>query len=134
MGKNFLLLVDAHSKWLEVLEMSATTSQSTIQKLRTKFATHGLPEILATDSGTAFLSKEFEAFMNVNGIRHIQMAPYHLASNGLAERAVQTFKVAMKKSPDIPFPPASLGSCSVLTHTSNHHRPTTSRDVVKEKI
>ncbi|CAB4025071.1 putative protein K02A2.6-like protein, partial [Paramuricea clavata] len=32
-----------------------------------------------------------------NGIRHVKSAPYHPSTNGLVERAVQTFKKAMKK-------------------------------------
>ena len=32
-----------------------------------------------------------------NGIRHVMVTPYHPSSNGLAERAVQVFKDAMKK-------------------------------------
>ena len=96
-GKLFLVLVDAYSKWLEVVPVAATSSRCTIDALRLMFATHGLPEILVSDNGSGFTSVEFRDFLKANGIRHITSAPYHPATNGLAERAVQTFKTAMKK-------------------------------------
>ena len=37
----FLVLVDAHSKWTEVVPVRAATSTVTIQELRAIFATHG---------------------------------------------------------------------------------------------
>ena len=98
MGKMFLVLVDAHSKWLDVRVVPSATSENTIQKLRSIFATYGIPETLVSDNGSAFTSAEFQEFAKRNGIRHITASPYHPASNGLAERAVQTFKEAMKKS------------------------------------
>ena len=97
MGKMFLVIVDSHSKWLEVRIVPSVTSLSTIQELRSVFATHGLPEIIVSDNGTAFTSSEFQEFTSKNGIRHIKTAPYHPALNGLAERAVQTFKEGLKK-------------------------------------
>ena len=45
------MIIDAKSKWLEVLYMSRTTGEATINALRTVFATHGLPEELVTDNG-----------------------------------------------------------------------------------
>ena len=62
------------------------------------FATHGLPEILVWDNGTVFTSTEFQEFVRLNGIHHITSVPYHPASNGLAERAVQTLKQGLRKS------------------------------------
>ena len=93
----FLVLVDAHSKWLEVVPVSAATSTVTIEKLRAIFATHGLPERIVTHNGTVFTSEEFENFLHQNGIAHTRTAPYHPTSNGLAERAVQTFKQGIKR-------------------------------------
>ena len=94
--KMFLIVVDAHSKWPEVIEMSTTSSGRTIEVLRRLFARFGLPEQLVSDNGTQFTSEEFATFTKANGIKHIRTTPYHPSSNGLAERFVQTFKKAMK--------------------------------------
>ena len=97
-GKMFLVVVDSHSKWLDVIPVSNANSANTIRELRKLFATHGIPDVIVSDNGTAFTSAEFSEFMVRNGVKHLKTAPYHPATNGLAERAVQTFKTAMKKS------------------------------------
>ena len=91
----FLIVVNSHSKWLDVIFVLIANSVTTIRELRKLFATHGIPEIVVSDNGTAFTSVEF---MARNGIRHLRTAPYHPATNGLAECAVHTFKTAMRKS------------------------------------
>lgn len=100
MGQMFLIIVDAHSKWMDVYPVHAATTKATIEKLRCAFATHGLPDIIVSDNGTCFTSMEFADFVKVNGIKHVRTAPFHPSSNGLAERAVQTFKDSMKKMTD----------------------------------
>eukprot|EP00731_Ephydatia_muelleri_P004047 Em0002g223a len=98
LGKQFIVLVDAFSKWLEVAVVSSCSSLQAIRFLRHVFSTHGLPEMLISDNGTAFTSAEFKTFVAHNGVRHLTSAPYHPATNGLAERAVQTFKEALQKT------------------------------------
>ncbi len=95
-GSMFLVVVDAHSKWIEVVKMSGTSAESTVNALRFLFATHGLAEEVVSDNGPQFVAAEFKEFMHSNGIKHYLSAPYHPRSNGEAERAVRTFKTAMK--------------------------------------
>ena len=83
MGKMFLLIIDAHSKWLDVHWVSSATTETTFEKLRTTFATQGLPEVLVSDNGSVFTSEDFKVFTRRNGIRHVTYAPYHPLSNGL---------------------------------------------------
>ena len=61
------------------------------------FTTHGLPQLIVSNNGPTFTSSEFEEFLMKNGIHHVKSAPYHAASNRLAERYVQTFKSFLKK-------------------------------------
>ena len=98
MGKMFLVVVDAHSKWLEIKMVTTATSKVTMVCLQSIFATHGLPERVVTDNGSVFTSEEFKSFLEANGIAHSTSSPYHPASNGLAERAVQSFKQSMRKA------------------------------------
>ena len=96
MGQMFLIIVDAHSKWLDAHIMWSITSTKTIELLQSVFATHGLPQKVVTDNCTSFTSQEFEEFMKANGIKHITSSPCHPSTNGLAERSVQTLKLGIK--------------------------------------
>ena len=98
MNKSFLVLVDAHSKWPEVVEMNTTTTEATIRVLRRLFSSYGLPKQIISDNGPQFTSVEFQTFMKENGIKHIRSSPYHPASNGQVERFIQTFKRSLKAS------------------------------------
>ena len=100
MGKMFLLIIDAHSKWMDIHCVNSATSSVTIDKMRSTFASRGLPEIVVSHNGSNFVSIEFKSFFQKNGIQHITSAAYHPSTKGLVERAVQTFKQGMKKQSD----------------------------------
>jgi hypothetical protein len=94
-GSMFLVGVDAYSEWPDVRVMSVTTASATLDVLREWFAVHGIPEQSVTDNGTQFTSESFEIFVKRNGIKHVKSAPYHPASNGLAERFIQSLKQSL---------------------------------------
>ncbi|XP_039469023.1 uncharacterized protein K02A2.6-like [Oreochromis aureus] len=96
--KMFLVAVDAHSKWPEVTIMKSTTTEKTIEALGEMFSRFGSPTQIVSDNGPQLVSQEMEAFLQANGVQHITSAPYHPATNGLAERFVQTMKHALKTS------------------------------------
>ena len=93
----FLILVDAHSKWMDVYPTRTSDSEVTIDKMRMSFANWGVPNTIVSDNAQCFVSKQFEAFCQVNGIRHLTTPCLSPKSNGLAERAVQTFKNGLYK-------------------------------------
>ena len=97
LGAHFLILIDSHSKWMEVEKVSSTATEPTIHALRRIFATHGIPDAIVSDNGSAFTSHEFAMFCKANGIRHIRSAPRHPSTHGLAERAVEVFKSCVTK-------------------------------------
>ena len=96
-GKYFLIIVDAFSKWIEAKMVSSTSTDVVVRELRFLFATHGLPDTIVSDNGTAFTSREFKRFCADNLISHVRSPVYHPQSNGEAERAVQTTKNFLKK-------------------------------------
>ena len=93
-----LVVIDAHSKWIEAISVPSTSSISTITVLKNLFATHGILELIFSDNGTSFTSEEFGTFCKRDGIRHKTSAPFHPTSNGLTERAVQVVKAGLRKN------------------------------------
>ncbi|XP_045765544.1 uncharacterized protein K02A2.6-like [Maniola jurtina] len=97
-NKLYLIVVDAHTKWIEVFPVPSTAACHTIDKLKELFGRFGLVRQLVSDNGPPFQSKEVADFLKNHGIEHIFSAPYHPASNGAAENAVRTIKKAIKKA------------------------------------
>ncbi|XP_049522408.1 uncharacterized protein K02A2.6-like [Dermacentor silvarum] len=96
-GVHFLVAVDALSNWAEVEVMPSLHSVAVIEKFRKMFAAYGLPDLVVSDNGTAFASRETQDFLKRNGIRYMYTAPYHPSSNGRAERMVRELKCSLRK-------------------------------------
>ena len=92
-----LVIVDAYSKFVDVVPVSHATTANTNATLRHIFSFFGLPENLVTDNGTQFTSAEFQKFLRDNDIQHTLTAPEYPATNSLAERYVGEFKDKLSK-------------------------------------
>ncbi|XP_026577897.1 uncharacterized protein K02A2.6-like [Pseudonaja textilis] len=96
-GRTFLVIVDSFSKWIDLALLPSTTTLAVTRALTRVFVTHGLPDTLVSYNGPQFTSCEFEVFAANLGIRHVLTAPFHPASNGMAERAVRSVKEALAR-------------------------------------
>ncbi|XP_058811033.1 uncharacterized protein K02A2.6-like [Topomyia yanbarensis] len=96
-GAMLLVVVDAYSKWFEVKVTHSTTAEATIKILDELFASYGTPVTVVSDNGPQFTAAEFREFLQQSGVKYHKLsAPYHPATNGQAERYVQTVKDALK--------------------------------------
>lgn len=96
-GKSYLIIIDAYSKWLDVMSTTSIDTDNVIKMLKSNFLNFGIPKALVSDNGRSFISKEFEKFCIEFGIKHITSPPFHPSSNGQAENSVKTFKKAIYK-------------------------------------
>lgn len=103
-GKQYILLVDFYSKFIEVDELKDMHSRTTIETLKVsvefQLSRHGILTTLWTDNGPQYSSEEFKDFCKSYGISHKTSSPRTPHSNGEAERAVQTVKRLWRKTPD----------------------------------
>ncbi|KAK9720234.1 Integrase zinc binding domain [Popillia japonica] len=104
--------------------MRTINTEATIRTCRRIFATHALPHVFVSDHGVQFKSEAFQQFLKANGIRHKLGAPYHPATNGQAERYVQTIKnklkAAIRETTDI-----DKALCDILLTCRRTAHPTT---------
>ena len=94
----FLIVVDTHSKWIEVEIVNSATFQTTVECLRMIFARFGLPEMMVTDNGTFLTSSEYQEFAQCNNIRHVHMyCPLPSIFKWCSRKGNADFKLSIRK-------------------------------------
>jgi hypothetical protein len=96
-GLNYLVVVDSYSHWMELVKTGGKTARETIIALKAIFARNGIPETFMSDN-MPFSSFEFREFAKEWDFTIVTSSPTYARSNGLAERAVQTAKMMLKKA------------------------------------
>ena len=71
-GHHYLVIVDCHTDWPEILPMDHnTTASKLITSLKQAFCRTAIPDILWSDGGPQFTSHVFNDFLNLNsGVSH----------------------------------------------------------------
>ena len=96
--KMFQILVDYHSGFFEIDQMTSTSSAACIHKLQVHFARYGIPETVISDNGPQYASDEFYNFSVEFDFEHITISPHHSNANGKVEAAVKVAKNLLTKS------------------------------------
>ncbi|CAK1587161.1 unnamed protein product [Parnassius mnemosyne] len=97
-GKQYLLIVDYYSKFVEISLLTNLQSKTVINVMKGIFSRFGIPKKIVTDNGTQFTSDDFKIFSKAWGFEHVTSSPHYPRSNGLAERNVRTVKSILIKS------------------------------------
>jgi hypothetical protein len=96
-GKDYLLLVDYYSKYPEICLLNGKTADSVITHMKSVFSRHGIPSEVVADN-MPFSSMAMKAFADSWNFTVTTSSPKFAQSNGMAERAIQTVKLLMKKA------------------------------------
>ena len=100
----YVLVVDYYSRWAEVRALEGSqTSADVVHKIKSIFATHGVPDIVVSDNGPQYSSTAFQSFAKAYDFSHVTSSPRYPQSNGEAERAVQTVKALLTKNDSDPY-------------------------------
>ena len=75
-GKNFFIVLDYYSNFLEVDNLTDTISSSVILCWKRHFSRHGIPEVLRADNVAPFTSTVFKWFANDWQFEHVTSSPY----------------------------------------------------------
>ena len=97
-SKDYVVLVDYYSDFVEVSPLKDTNSTAVIKFMKGQFSRHGIPDVLISDNGPQFTSREFSEFSTQWEFQHVTSSPYHPKSNGKAESAVKVVKNLFKKA------------------------------------
>ncbi|XP_056109383.1 uncharacterized protein K02A2.6-like [Rhinichthys klamathensis goyatoka] len=99
-GSEYLMCVDYYSKFPEIAKLNDTTSRGVILAMKSLFARHGIPDVVISDNGPQYASREFKCFADNWEFEHKTSSPRYAQSNGQAERMIQTIKRMLTKSQD----------------------------------
>ena len=97
-GDSYLLIVHYTSRFPIIWKLRSMTGKAIAHHMQAIFAKYGESNILVTDNGPSYISKEFQMLIKSMSVNHITSSPHYLQSNGLAEKFVGMIKNLFHKA------------------------------------
>ena len=95
-NQHLLVVLDVFSKYVMLIPVRRLSSASLCASLREQwFNRHGSPEILLSDNGSTFVSKEFSRFLKETNVTHWLNSRYHSQANPV-ERTNRSINTAIR--------------------------------------
>ncbi|EZA62194.1 hypothetical protein X777_02820 [Ooceraea biroi] len=82
----YLLITDYFSKYVDIIHLRDESAITTIKALKSCFIRWGIPNIIRSDNGPQFTSREFKNFAKTWNFKHVTSNPIYPRSNGMVER------------------------------------------------
>eukprot|EP01124_Arcella_intermedia_P006999 TRINITY_DN1425_c0_g1_i1.p1 TRINITY_DN1425_c0_g1~~TRINITY_DN1425_c0_g1_i1.p1 ORF type:complete len:349 (-),score=57.63 TRINITY_DN1425_c0_g1_i1:168-1214(-) len=96
-NQNWLIIVDAFSRWAKLYHMNNIASKDILNVLATFFKSYKYPETIMVDAGSNMNSAEMKGYCLRKNIKLYSVSPNNHKGNGICERAIQTIKNKMNK-------------------------------------
>ena len=77
MGQNWLVVIDAYTKYPCIHPTSSVSTKATIDLLEEDFAHFGYPHSIVSDNATSFTPDELQNYCKERNIVHLTGAPYY---------------------------------------------------------
>ena len=97
-GQHYIIVADYYSKMPFIRKINSESSKEVINKLKGIFSEHGIPDILYSDGGPCYSSREFASFAQKWDFCHRMSSPHYPQSNGFVERTIGTVKKVLRKA------------------------------------
>lgn len=96
-NKDYLVVYDSYSGWLEVARLANKTAAHVISVLKSIFSQLGIPDNFHSDNNP-FNDFKMKDFAKQYGFNHVPSSPGYPQGNGLAEKGVAIAKGIIRKS------------------------------------
>lgn len=98
--RDYFVLYDTYSYWLEIIPLKSKTAAEVIRHLKSLFSRYGTPTSILSDNNP-FNCSEYLAFAETWNFTPIFSSPHHSQGNGFAEKGVSVAKSILLKNTDL---------------------------------